>query len=98
MSLQDDIERGTKAERLLKDDTLIQAFADVSAAIHDKWEQSPIRDVEGQHELKLMLRLLGDVRANLERALQDGKLAAQELQQLNSRVTPADFARRRGII
>lgn len=98
MSLQDDVDRGSKAERLLKDDTLTKAFSDVAAAIHTKWEQAPIRDVEGQHELKLMLRLLGDVRANLERALQDGKMAAQELQQLNSRVTPADFARRRGII
>ena len=98
MSLQDDLDRGVKAERLLNDDTLTKAFEDVRAAIYSQWEAAPIRDHEGAHELKLMLKLLGDVRANLEHAVQDGKIAATELQRLNSRVTPMEFARRRGII
>lgn len=98
MSLQSDVDRGTKAARLIADETLQKAFADVAEAIHQSWESAPLRDHEGAHELKLMLKLLGDVRANLEHAVQDGKIAAAELQRLNSRVTPVEFARRRGII
>jgi len=98
LSLQEDVDRAQKAERLLKDDTLAKAFDDVAAAIHAQWAAAPIRDQEGAHELKLMLKLLGDVRANLERAVSDGKMAAAELQRINSRVTPHEFARRRGII
>lgn len=90
MSLQDDLDRGQRAERLLNDETLRKAFDDVAAAIHAQWERCPIRDLEGAHELKLMLKLLTDVRANLERAVSDGKLAAAELQQ-KRRANLADF-------
>lgn len=91
MSLEDDRDRGAKAERLLNDPTLSEAFDLVRVAIVDQWAACPIRDKDGAHELKLMLKLLGDVRANLERAIADGKLAAVELENINRRETPADF-------
>lgn len=94
MSLGADLERAQRAERILNDPTFDEAFKLVSAAIHEQWESAPIRDKDGAHELKLMLKLLGDVRANLERAIADGKLAAHELQKYNSRVlSPAEFNR-----
>ena len=67
--LQGDIERGQKAERLLNDPILDQAFRDVESAIHERWSECPLRDKEGAHELKLQLKLLSDVRANLELAM-----------------------------
>jgi hypothetical protein len=85
MTLQSDLDRGQKAERLVKDPMLAEAFELVRQAIHDQWENAPIRDHDGAHELKLMLKLLGDVRANLEHAIADGKIAALELQRQNSR-------------
>jgi hypothetical protein len=89
---QAELDRGIKAERLLNDPTLTEAFDLVSKAIHERWEQCPTRDREGAHELKLMLKLLGDVRANLEQALVDGKLAAEELKyQARRDLSPAEF-------
>lgn len=93
MSLKEELNRGIKAEKLLKDETLTEAFDLVRKAIHEQWESSPIRDKDGAHELKLMLKLLGDVRANLEQALTDGKLAAAELQRQSQRTqSPAEFS------
>jgi hypothetical protein len=45
----------------------------------------------GAHELKLMLKLLSDVRANLEQAVMDGKLAAAELKTQRRELSPAEF-------
>ena len=79
MSLEQDLERGDRAEKLLKDETLTNAFKAVHQAIHDKIDQTPIRDAEGLTQLRLMLKLLSDVRANLEQAVRGGKLAAADL-------------------
>lgn len=79
MSVEQDLERGSRAERLLKDETLSNAFQAVHQAIHDRIDQTPIRDTEGLTQLRLMLKLLADVRANLEQAVRGGKLAAAEL-------------------
>lgn len=92
MTLKEDIERGAKAEKLIKDSMLTEAFDLVRSAIIEKWETTPLRDKDGAHELKLMLKLLGDVRANLEQAVNDGKLAAAELkQQARRELSPAEF-------
>lgn len=77
--------RGSKAKTLLQDPLLTGAFESVEKAIHDAWAASPIRDTEGQMHLRLMLKLLGDVRADLERAVEDGTIAASELRALESR-------------
>jgi hypothetical protein len=92
VSLQDELDRGIKAEKLIKDPILDEAFSLVRSAIIEKWEMTPLRDRDGAHELKLMLKLLGDVRANLEQAVVDGKLAAAELKQQARRdLSPADY-------
>lgn len=92
MSLHEEVDRGAKAEKLLNDPILDEAFALVRSAIVEKWETTPLRDRDGAHELKLMLKLLGDVRANLEQAVADGKLAAAELkQQAHRALSPAEY-------
>lgn len=40
----------------------------------------PIRDREGAHELKLMLKLLGDLEGNIKRVIDTGKMAAIQLE------------------
>jgi hypothetical protein len=92
MNLQAELDQAVRAEKLLNDDTLTQAFTDVRQAIIDKWEATPLRDKDGAHELKLMLKLLSDVRANLEQAVSNGKLAAEELKRINRRdLSPASW-------
>ena len=85
MSLTEDMDRGQKAARLLADPMLIEARANVAQAIHDAWERAPIRDRDGAHELRLMLKALSDVWALLETTVADGKMAAIEFNQLNHR-------------
>jgi hypothetical protein len=92
MNLTDDMQRATRARALLADETLLAAKAEVERVIHDAWATAPIRDREGAHELKLMLKALSDVWALLEQAITDGKLAEIELDELNRRsLSPADF-------
>lgn len=78
--IEDEIERASKAKLVLDNPEFQRAFDQVRTAIHDVWESCPIRDTEGQHSLKLQLKLLGDVKANLERAIADGTMAALELE------------------
>ena len=86
------LDRGIKAERLLRDEMLTGAFDAVAQAIHERWAQTPVRDIEGQTNLRLQLKLLGDVRANLEQAVSDGKIAAAELKLQHRReLSPAEF-------
>ena len=92
MSLDADIDRGARAAALLANPTLKEAFEMVKQAIHEAWEAAPVRDTEGQQILKLQLKLLGDVRANLETAVTDGKLAAAEVERRRKPVL-ADFRR-----
>ena len=74
------VNRAVKAEALLNDATLNEAFGNVRQAILRKIEEAPLRDHEGVHELKLMLKLLMDVRANLTRAVNDGKMAEVQIE------------------
>jgi hypothetical protein len=79
--------RAGNAHRLLEDPELSAAFLGVRAALLDRFEQCPIRDIEGQHEIKLMLKLLGDVRANLHSFLDAGKV-------IQSRITMLERAKK----
>jgi hypothetical protein len=92
MSLDADLDRASRAKALLDNPTLQEAFALVAQAIHEAWEAAPVRDTEGQQILKLQLKLLSDVRANLERAIADGKVAAHELEH-RRKSNLADFRR-----
>lgn len=80
MNLQEQLDRGVKSEKLLADPVFNDAWDAVAKAIHDQWAQCPLRDLDGQHELRLMLKLLTELKQVFELAVTDGKLAAQELE------------------
>ncbi len=86
------MERAQQAVAVVNNPAFKRGFEELAQAIHTQWENTPIRDHEGAHQLKLMLKLLGDVRANLERAIADGKVAAHELDQ-RRKLKLADFRR-----
>lgn len=75
------IEKADRCQKLLDDPDLKDAFAIVKQAIFTKIEQCPVRDTEGAEKLRLMLKLLNDVRANLEQAVAEGKAEAFQLQE-----------------
>jgi hypothetical protein len=92
MSLDADIDRANRAQALLGNPMFTEAFELVAKAIHDAWEAAPVRDVEGQQILKLQLKLLTDVKANVETAVTDGKMALIELDR-RKKSNLADFRR-----
>lgn len=75
--------RADRAKRLLEDDELTAAFTAVREALLERFESCPIRDIEGQHEIKLMLKLLTDVRANLHSVVDNGKVIKYRLSMLD---------------
>jgi hypothetical protein len=93
MTIETDLDRAHRAKAILDNPTYQESFELVRQAILEQWEATPIRDKDGAHELKLMLKLLGDVRANLERAIADGTMAAHELEYRRRVANLADFKR-----
>lgn len=66
--------RASRAKQLLDDPLLTESFEMVKAGIIERWAAAPLRDRDGAHELKLMLKILIDVRAALSQAINDGKV------------------------
>ena len=60
------------AARLLNDEAFIAACDGVRAGIIDKIEQCSISDHKTLHELKIMLKLLKDIKYNLTYFVSDG--------------------------
>lgn len=72
-------EMGSKAKTVLDSEAFQNAYKAVRDAILESWENCPIRDREGAHELKLMLKLHKDLEGHLRKAMDDGKFASEEL-------------------
>ena len=83
MNLSLDVATGSRAEQLIKSDIYQAAVGGVRKAIMDSWANSPIRDAEGQHELRLMLKLLDDLEGHIISMVNTGKLAQKQIEHEN---------------
>lgn len=81
MNLHKDAAFGAAARAFAENEVYKKAFSDVRAGILAKWEEAPLRDTEGQHQLKIMLKLLNDLEMNIKRAVDTGKLAEVQIAQ-----------------
>lgn len=81
MSIDRDLDRGAKAERLLNDPTLKEAFELVESHFIGMFKSAPIRDNEGVVKIKQLLHSLTLVRSALEQAVRDGKIAQHTLEE-----------------
>lgn len=95
LKLRKDMERGAKAEKLLNDPMLSEAFQAVKDRIHEAIELCPLRDVDGLVSLRLQLKSLEFIKGYLETTLRDGKLAAEQIRRSHE-ATPvlSDFRHR----
>ena len=73
------VERGLKAEDLWKSTAFESAIHKVRQGIHERWASAPLADTQGQHELRLMLKLLNDVEGNIRKEMNDGIAAKYKL-------------------
>lgn len=74
-----EIRKGSNAEQLLENEAFKDACESLRKAIIDRWATSPVADKDGQHELRLMMKLLDDLLGNLRVAVSNGKFAENEL-------------------
>jgi hypothetical protein len=78
-ALRKQVEAAGRAKTVLDSLAYKDAYGAVRDAIIESWEQCPIRDREGAHELKIMLKLHKDIHGHMEKAVADGRFAAEEL-------------------
>jgi hypothetical protein len=70
------IDRGLRADKLLRHDLLIEAREQLRLALLNQIEQSPVRDSEGREYLYLMLKASNDLWGYLEQMVRDGRVEA----------------------
>lgn len=74
-----EIRRAEHAERLLRDETLLEALTAIEQEYTDRWKTSPARDEEGREKLWLMVKTVDRLRTELESFVMTGKVAKDTL-------------------
>lgn len=86
------MDRGAKAEALLNSEVFKEAFANVRELLLKRLEDWSFEDPAGAEKTRLMLKLLRDVRANIEQAAKDGKFSSLRLDHERRTLSPAEWA------
>lgn len=74
--------KALRAQRLLEDDLLVEAFTSLESSYIAAWRATTIEDVSAREKLFLAINIVGKVRDHLTTVVNDGKLAAAELRNL----------------
>lgn len=74
--------RAARAQNLLDNELLTEAFAGLESAYTSAWRATTIDDVSGREKLFLAINIVGKVRDHLTAIVSNGKLAAKELKDL----------------
>jgi hypothetical protein len=80
--LQAAISRGARAQALLENQLLQDAFEKLEDDYIAAWKTWPVADAAGRERLWQAVNVLGKVRDHLARIVADGKLAQRELNDL----------------
>ena len=87
--------KALRAQELLDNELLAEAFATLEESYTAAWRASTIDDVAGREKLFLAINIVGKVRDHLAAVVANGKLAQAELKEL---VLTAERRKRFGII
>lgn len=88
------VDRGAKAQALIDSELFNEAFATVRELLLKRLEEWSFEDPQGAEKTRLMLKLLRDVRANIEQAVRDGKYSALRLEHERRSLSPKEWAGR----
>ena len=80
--LQAAISRGARAEALLNNDLLQEAFARLEQDYIEAWKISPARDTDGRERLWQAVNIVAKVRDHMVNVVNDGKLSQRHLNEL----------------
>lgn len=92
LSAQD---RAARAQALIENDMLSEAFKGLEDGYMAAWRSSNIEDVAAREKLFLAVNIVGKVRDHLTAIVTNGKLAAAELKQI---ADTAERKKRFGIV
>jgi hypothetical protein len=93
--LNKDLARATRAQSLLSNELLSEAFKGLEDAYTATWRATTIDDVSAREKLFLAINIVGKVRDHLNAIVSNGKIAQAELKQL---AETAERKKRFGII
>ena len=77
-----EVARGLRAQAILDDALVGEAFAAIEQECIAEWRRAPARDVEGRERIWLMLKLAERLKAHFDSVVTSGKLAGERIAQL----------------
>jgi hypothetical protein len=77
--------RGARAEALLENELLQEAFLRLEERYVEEWRVCQFRDTDARERLWQAVNILGKVKDHLAKIVRDGKLAQREIDQLTQR-------------
>lgn len=77
-----DMARAARADALLRDELLVEAFDTLDKSYVGAWRETPIRDTEARERLWQAVQIVGKVRGHLTAIVGNGKLAQKELEEI----------------
>ena len=78
--------RAEKAEALLRNEILNDAFAYLDKEFTQAWKNSPVEDTASRERLYMFCQNLDALKGYINRVVEDGKLAKAALNELQNRV------------
>jgi hypothetical protein len=85
IKLNRDKDRGARAEALLRNDLLIEAFASLDAEYVTAWRRTHINDVNARERLFQAVQIVGKVKDHLAKLVNNGRLAQRELDEIEAK-------------
>lgn len=76
---ENEVNRGAKAEALLRDELLQEAFDVIDKEVTKAWRESAPSDKPGRDEAYFVLKCLDKFKAHLESVATTGKMAREQI-------------------
>jgi hypothetical protein len=95
IALQKQVNRGQKANSLVDNDLLKEAFEALEKSYIEFWRQTKPEDSLAREKAFIAINIVGKVRDHLHAVIQNGKLATAELNKLHA---DAERKKRFGLI
>jgi hypothetical protein len=77
--------RGQRADAILNDPMVQEAFVEIERILHNTWQNSDVADHEGRHNAYLSAKLLKRFKQYFENHIKKGKAADKELLRIKER-------------
>ena len=89
LALNKAAERGARAQRLLEDDLLVEAFETLDRDYSRAWRATAARDTDARERLWQAVQVVAKVRDHLIRVVNGGTLAQRQINELADRKKPS---------